>query len=318
MRIVVTPGEPAGVGPDVVLACLKHQLDCEIILVACPDMLKARATQLGLPLELNTFDSSHYQQSGGGRVSIVPVATAKPCIPGQLEQDNASYVLQTLHHAHELCLHQHANAFITGPVHKSVLHNADQQFLGHTEYLAKLSGIQDVLMCFYHPELIIALTTTHIPLKTVCSALTSERIYRSLELLKQGCENVLRITDPRIGVLGINPHAGEAGKLGADEERIHSALAKFHGRTQGPMAADTAFIPSLRQNIDAYLAMYHDQGLLPIKTLYFNQVVNVTLGLPYLRTSVDHGTACHLAGTGKACHASMQNVLSRTLQLLKS
>jgi 4-hydroxythreonine-4-phosphate dehydrogenase len=322
MKICITPGEPAGVGPDVLLKSIQSNFECELVAIASPKLLEQRAKLLGIELKLHEFNNDKPIQSGNGNLSIVPVELADECVAGELNAKNANYVLQTLHHAHEFCESKICDAVITGPVQKSILIQTDEIFRGHTEFFAKLCNVDEVLMCFYNPKLIIALATTHYPLSEVCEHITTKRLSSCLKLLSHGTEKYFRPKNKTLAVLGLNPHAGEKGQLGTQEEEIITpAINNFKGSSLdiiGPLAADTAFTSIMRDKIGAYLAMYHDQGLIAIKSLYFNEVVNITLGLPYLRTSVDHGTALNLAGTNKANNNSFKYVLKQTQKFISS
>ncbi|WP_075066480.1 4-hydroxythreonine-4-phosphate dehydrogenase PdxA [Candidatus Berkiella aquae] len=304
-RLALTPGEPAGIGPDICLMLAQMTLPAEVVLIASPELLQQRATQLGLPLELNEFDPNQSPQANGqGKLSIVPVPLIKSSIAGQLEAANSQYVLKTLDRAVELCLQGQLDAMVTGPVHKAIISQSGFSFSGHTEYLRDLVGVKDVLMTFYTPAFILGMATTHLPLSTVSNVLTQDRLNSALYLLHEGLDKFFAKKQPCIHVLGLNPHAGEEGTIGTEEVQMITPLIKRWQQkgfnVKGPLSADTAFVEKHRLHVDAILAMYHDQGLAPLKALYFGEIVNVTFGLPFLRTSVDHGTALPLAGTGLA------------------
>lgn len=313
-RLALTPGEPAGIGPDICLKLAHEALPAEIVVVASAELLQERAHQLGLCIDLIEFDpdlppSLHKN----GTLKIVPIPLATPVIAGQLNVANSSYVLNTLDRAFELCANSQASAMVTGPVHKAIIHQSGFAFTGHTEYLRDLAGVKDVLMTFYTPEFILGMTTTHTPLQKVSETLTKERFESALGLLHNGLKQFFNKPNPCIHVLGLNPHAGEEGTIGKEEQEmmipVIAAWQKQGLNIQGPLSADTAFIPKNRQGADAILAMYHDQGLAPLKALFFGKIVNVTFGLPFLRTSVDHGTALSLAGTGLAEHQSLLHAI---------
>lgn len=309
-RLALTLGEPAGIGPDICVQAAQMTLPAEIVVVGDPDLLLARAKQLALPLTLIPWDpTSPPSPSGQGVLSIYPVTLSAPCTPGTLCVNNAPYVLACLTAAHTLCFTGQCHALVTAPVHKSLIQDSGVPFLGHTEYLAALAGVHDVLMTFHTPSLIVALMTTHIPLHAVSRALTPAVLTRKLEIFIDGLRQWRRSPHPRVGVCGLNPHAGENGHLGYEErDVIIPALETLRNRgvsLLGPLPSDTAFTPAIRDNVDAIVAMYHDQGLAPLKALYFENIVNVTFGLPYWRTSVDHGTALSLAGTGKSSCRSL-------------
>lgn len=304
-RLVLTPGEPAGIGPDLALQIAMQNLPAEIVVVASPDLLLQRAKRLGLDIELYDFSpDAPIHPNGRGKLAILPVALAQECTPGKLDPENSSYVLETLKQAFQLCITRQTDAMVTGPVHKAIICQSGIPFSGHTEYLAQLAGCEEVLMTFYTPSIIVALATTHCPLNTVSTKLTPKRLHHALTLLHEGLVNMFQKKHPQINICGLNPHAGESGQLGSEEQNIMipviETLRSQGFSLHGPVPGDTAFTPKALQGYDAILATYHDQGLAPIKALFFGDIVNMTLGLPFLRTSVDHGTALDLAGTGKA------------------
>lgn len=313
-RLALTLGEPAGIGPDVCLLAAQERFPAEMVVIGSPELLYSRAKQLRLSITLKEWDPTRPAVcNGNGVLSIIPVELKAPCEAGILHRANAAYVLETLSTAHELCMTRACDVLVTGPVHKAIIADSGVPFFGHTEYLAKLANIKDVLMTFYTPEFILAMMTTHVPLKAVSSLITEERLIRVIEILQDGLVNLFHIASPKIHVCGLNPHAGEDGRLGDEEQKIIiptlNQLKKRYALT-GPVSADTAFTPSQRLEMDALVAMYHDQGLAAIKALYFEDIVNVTLGLPYLRTSVDHGTALLLAGTGCVSIHSLQKAIA--------
>lgn len=318
-RLALTLGEPAGIGPDVCVLAAQQTLPAEVIVVGSPELLLSRAKTLNLPLELYEWNPSlPIAANGNGRIGIVPVPLEVPCVAGTLDKANARYVLACLDKAHSLCMSHDCQALVTGPVQKSIIHDSGVPFAGHTEYLAALAGVDDVLMTFYTPETIVAMLTTHLPLKEVSAHITAHRLTRVIEILDAGLKQLFNISHPTIHVCGLNPHAGENGLLGNEEQAVivptlETLRAKGYN-LKGPVPGDTAFTPSQRQEADAIVAMFHDQGLAPIKALYFEQIVNVTMGLPYLRTSVDHGTALSLAGTGKASHLSLTKAIELAAQ----
>lgn len=319
-RILVTPGEPAGIGPDVCLALAAHHYNAEVILLGDKNFLQARAKALSISVELYEVDFKHPQKNGQGALGVCHIPLNAPVQCGSLNIDNAGYVFKTLEKASQLCCSQVCDALITGPVHKAIL-NQQQPFLGHTDYLAQLAGVSSVLMSFLSPDCIVGLATHHIPLQAVEPTLNADHLKKTIQNFHKGLIETYRISQPKIAVLGLNPHAGEQGVLGDAEERwikpLIRALQQDGMNLCGPIPGDTAFSPDNRQQFDAFLAMYHDQGLAPIKALYFEQLVNITLGLPYLRASVDHGTALTLAGTGQASSASMHQALKMSLKLLQ-
>jgi 4-hydroxythreonine-4-phosphate dehydrogenase len=309
-RLALTPGEPAGIGPDICLMLANEALTAEIVVIASPELLEARARQLGMPINLVEFDSTQPPSiSQKGTLKIVPISLKSTCIAGTLNVANSRYVLDTLDLAFEMCANGQANAMVTGPVHKAIIYQSGVAFTGHTEYLRDLASVKDVLMTFHTPEFILGTVTTHTPLHKVSEELTKNRLNSAIQLLHQGLTRFFGKERPCIHVLGLNPHAGEEGTIGKEEQDLIAPLIeqwqKQGYNIQGPMSGDTAFIANNRFGADAILAMYHDQGLAPIKALFFGKIVNVTFGLPFLRTSVDHGTALHLAGSGLAQHQSL-------------
>ncbi|MBK1723339.1 4-hydroxythreonine-4-phosphate dehydrogenase PdxA [Thiocystis violacea] len=303
-RLVITPGEPAGIGPDLLVRLAATKTPAELVAVADPDLLASRAEMLGLRLQIQVFDPS---QAAAPRrphqLLVMPTPLAQPARPGQLDPGNARYVIETLERACDGCLDGTFDALVTGPVHKGVINDAGVPFTGHTELLAERCGAEPVMMLAI-PELRVALATTHLPLSEVSRAITRPHLTRVVEILHRDLRDTFGIADPRVLVCGLNPHAGEGGHLGREElEVIEPVLALLRERgwnLVGPLPADTAFVPDRLAQADAVLAMYHDQGLPVLKHLGFGRAVNVTLGLPIIRTSVDHGTALDLAGTAKA------------------
>lgn len=303
--IALTPGEPAGIGPDLCLQLIQAAHDCALVLIADPAMLTQRAQRLGLPF---SYSEWHTQQELKNGVYVLPVATEQPVTPGQLDQRNARHVQQTLNRAVEGCLRGEFAALVTGPVHKGVLNDAGIPFTGHTEFIGERCGVEPVMMLTC-PGLRVALATTHVPLADVSRHITPARLHTVLTILHRELKSKFRIADPRISVCGLNPHAGESGHLGREEidviAPVIDELARAGMSLRGPVPADTAFLPDQLDTVDAVLAMYHDQGLPVLKHHDFKHAVNVTLGLPFLRTSVDHGTALELAGTGQGDPTSL-------------
>ncbi len=306
--IALTPGEPAGIGPDLCLALAARSLPAEVVAIADPDLLAARARGLGLNVRLRRFEPGA-EPAPPGSLSVLPVPLAAPCAPGHTDARNAEYVLETLRRGIDGCLDGAFAALVTGPVHKAVINEAGVPFTGHTEFLAERCGVEQVVMMLAAPGLRVALATTHLPLRAVPDAITAERLERVIRVLHADLVNRFAIARPRILVCGLNPHAGEGGHLGREEiEVIAPLLERLRGeglQLPGPLPADTLFTPRHLEGADAVLAMYHDQGLPVLKHLGFGQAVNITLGLPMVRTSVDHGTALHLAGSGRAQAGSL-------------
>jgi 4-hydroxythreonine-4-phosphate dehydrogenase len=308
--IALTPGEPAGIGPDLIIQIVQRTLFCPLVVLADPMLLQQRARQLNLPLQIKIYDPKSpptpLSQRGdqGGILTVLPISLIKPSVCGQPDPNNASYVLQTITRAAQGCLNGEFSAIVTGPVNKGVINQAGIQFSGHTEFLAELAQADQAVMLFVVDQLRMALATTHLPLRAVADAVTPALLTNTLKILQQGLQQHFSIKDPKILVCGLNPHAGENGYLGHEEiDIIIPTLEKLRGEGMqliGPLPADTLFIPQILAQGDAVLAMYHDQGLPVLKHVGFDRAVNFTLGLPFIRTSVDHGTALELAGTGRA------------------
>ncbi|MGK3113885.1 4-hydroxythreonine-4-phosphate dehydrogenase PdxA [Candidatus Pantoea formicae] len=322
-RVVITPGEPAGIGPD--LTVQLAQLDWLVELVVCADgsLLRQRANQLGLPLTLRDYQPGvAAQPQQAGTLTLLQVDTAQPVTPGELTVANGHYVLETLARACDGCLNGEFAALITGPVHKGVINDAGIPFTGHTEFFADRAGGDRVVMMLATEELRVALATTHLPLKDVSEAITRDSLHEVITILHHDLQQKFGIPQPHIFVCGLNPHAGESGHMGREEiDTIIPALDELRQQgiqLTGPLPADTLFQPKYLQHADAVLAMYHDQGLPVLKYQGFGRAVNITLGLPFIRTSVDHGTALELAGQGKAEPGSFITALNLAITMIKS
>jgi len=319
LRIAITPGEPAGIGPDLCVQLAQQANVSELIAVADPLLLEQRASQLNLPLTLTEFDpDSEPVSQQPGSLKILPVALKAAVSAGQLNPINAPYVLDTLRLAAEGCSSGMFSALVTGPVHKGVINDAGIPFTGHTEYLADLANADPVMM-LATSGLRVALVTTHLPLSAVSGAITQEALEKVIRILHQDLQLCFGIAQPRILVCGLNPHAGENGHLGEEEIYIITPtldrLRSEGMNLNGPLPADTLFTPKYLERADAVLAMYHDQGLPVLKHLGFGRAVNITLGLPFIRTSVDHGTALELAGTGQGSCGSLKVALETSVQM---
>ncbi len=316
--LALTPGEPAGIGPDLVVQIAQQACARPLVAIADGELLAERAKQLELPLELLAFDPGDPRPSPPGSLYHHPVPLAHPVRPGVLDPGNAAYVLETLTHAVEGCLDGVYAGMVTAPVHKGVINDAGIRFSGHTEFIAERTGGHPVMMLAC-PGLRVALVTTHLPLRAVADAITPDRLERVIRALQHDLVTRFHIQRPNILVCGLNPHAGEGGHLGREEiDVIEPVLARL--RAEGvqlsrPLPADTLFTPRHLQQADAVLAMYHDQGLPVLKHMGFGQAVNITLGLPIVRTSVDHGTALELAGSGKAEPGSLLAAIEQAIQL---
>jgi 4-hydroxythreonine-4-phosphate dehydrogenase len=313
-RIIITPGEPAGIGPDICVELAQQPpADTEIILAADGALMTERAQQLGLPLTLDTFSAAREKASTEGHLSLLPVTLNQPCKAGELNPSNASYVLETLTQAVDLCRDGTVDAMVTGPVHKGNINEAGYKFSGHTEFLAELCQQELTVMMLATEGLRVALVTTHMPLTAVPAAITKERLTKIITILDRDLRDKFGIAEPEILVCGLNPHAGEGGHLGHEEiETIEPVLQNERQkgiRLIGPLPADTLFTDKYLDSADAVLSMYHDQGLPVLKYKGFGQASNITLGLPIIRTSVDHGTALDLAGSGKADTGSLYNAI---------
>jgi 4-hydroxythreonine-4-phosphate dehydrogenase len=296
-RIALTSGEPAGVGPELCVRVAREARNAELVVIGDRTLL-----------------------AGAPRVEHVPLA--QPATPGRLDAANARYVLAVLDRAISGCLQGEFAAMVTAPVQKSVINDAGIAFTGHTEYLAERSGTEHVVMMLVGGGLRVALATTHLPLSDVPRAITADSLLKTLRVLDRDLRQRFRLPQPRILVAGLNPHSGESGHLGREDiEVVRPAIAAARAAgidASGPIPADTLFVPERLKNADAVLAMYHDQGLPVLKYASFGRGVNVTLGLPFVRTSVDHGTALDLAGSGRADPGSLREALELAIELASS
>ena len=320
IRLALTPGEPSGVGPDLLIQLAQKQHQAELIAFADADLLAQRAAQLELPLQIKSFAPDQPPQpSQAGVLSVASISVAQSVVAGTLNQANAHYVLNTLDQAVHACQTGLCDAMVTGPVQKSVINQAGISFSGHTEYLAAKTNTSTVVMMLATEELRVALATTHLPLREVAQTIDRQLLTDVIEVLCHDLENVFGIKQPTILVCGLNPHAGEGGHLGREEiDIIEPVLKRFRqrgGNVLGPMPADTLFTAKHLGSADAVLAMYHDQGLPVLKNQGFGRAANITLGLPIIRTSVDHGTALDLAGTGEADSGSLETAISVACQM---
>ena len=321
-RIAFTPGEPAGIGPElaVKLAASGHASPVQIVAIADPDLLLETAARLRLPLQLIPFEAgSPVTATPPNALHILPVALTNAARPGHLDSANGPYVLETLCRAAASCLDRTFDALVTGPVHKGVINDAGIPFSGHTEFFAEQAGVEKVVMMLAADDLRVALATTHLPLKDVSAAISTDSLQQVLTILHRSLRDQFRIEQPRIGVCGLNPHAGEGGHLGREEiDVIEPALATLRAlglNLIGPLPADTLFTPPQLARCDAVLAMYHDQGLPVLKFKGFGRAINITLGLPFIRTSVDHGTALNIAGQGIADSGSLIAALTQAIEM---
>ncbi len=322
-NIAVTPGEPASVGPDILIELAQESWPVQLVAIADKHMLAQRASLLNLPLQISDYDSSQApqpHQAGTLKVKHTPLSV--PAIPGELDPENGAYVVETLRLACESNMSGEFKAIVTGPVHKGLINQAGVPFSGHTEYFAQQANCTDVVMMLATEGLRVSLMTTHIPLAYVSKAITFERIEKITRILDKDLRDKFGIKSPKIYVCGLNPHAGEDGHLGREEIDVISpaleSLRKEGINLVGPLPADTIFQEKYLQDADAVLAMYHDQGLPVLKYKGFGSSVNITLGLPFIRTSVDHGTAIELAGTTKADSGSFRAALNNAIELVKN
>jgi 4-hydroxythreonine-4-phosphate dehydrogenase len=341
-RLAITAGEPAGIGPELVAALAATELAADLIAIGNADLILRSALTRGITLKIEAFDGTRRSARAPGHLRCIDVALAAPVVPGQLDVRNAHHVIAMLTRAADDCLHGGLSrpsmasealgllpgafdAVVTAPVQKSIIADAGIAFTGHTEFFAQRAG-RDVVMLLTAPgggrldgDLRVALATTHLPLAAVPAAITREGLVRTLRILCDDLIGRFGIAAPRVAVLGLNPHAGENGHLGREEiDTIIPAIEQLRAAgfdISGPLPADTAFLPLQLVRFDAVLAMYHDQGLPVLKHAGFGHAVNVTLGLPFIRTSVDHGTALDLAGTGKADASSMIAAAKLALEL---
>ena len=312
-RIALTSGEPAGIGPELCLALAAQQLPCELVCLGDRTLLEERARALSLPVRLRPYARASGAPRAAihatGELAVADLPLAAPSVPGRPDPANARYVLALLDRAIEGALAGEFDALVTAPVHKGVINDAGIAFTGHTEYLQERTHSVRAVMMLTAGTLRVALATTHVPLRAVSESISGDLLFEVAEILAVELSARFGVAEPRIAVCGLNPHAGEGGHLGDEEVRIIGpAVARMRAagiRASGPLPADTVFVPQVLESFDAVLAMYHDQGLPVIKHAGFERAVNVTLGLPLIRTSPDHGTAFDLAGTGRADASSL-------------
>lgn len=319
-RIALTSGEPAGIGPEICLAAARSTLPVELVCLADRGLLAERASQLGWPISLRDYNPSAPQHPEPNTLTVLHHPLAAPSKPGQLDQRNGRYVLDLLDRAIKGTVSGEFAAIVTAPVHKGVINDAGVPFTGHTEYLAEHTGGATPVMLLAAPGMRVALATTHLPLKDVSAAITIDSLLQTATIMDNDLKKWWGIPAPRIAICGLNPHAGEGGYLGREELDVISPAIKLMRergiQASGPLPADTAFVPQMLNQCDAVLAMYHDQGLPVIKHAGFERTVNITLGIPILRTSVDHGTALDLAGTGRADPRSLMAAIELASQII--
>ncbi|WJD50908.1 4-hydroxythreonine-4-phosphate dehydrogenase PdxA [Enterobacter sp. PGRG2] len=320
-RVVITPGEPAGIGPDLVVQLAQRDWPMELVVCADAALLTDRAAQLGLSLSLLPWQPENPPQpQRAGTLTLLPVALRESVVAGQLSVANGAYVVETLARACDGCLNGEFAALVTGPVHKGVINDAGVPFTGHTEFFEERAQASKVVMMLATEELRVALATTHLPIKAVADAITPALLRDVITILHHDLRTKFGIGEPHVLVCGLNPHAGEGGHMGTEEiDTIIPVLNELRAQgmnLSGPLPADTLFQPKYLDHADAVLAMYHDQGLPVLKYQGFGRGVNITLGLPFIRTSVDHGTALELAGHGKADVGSFITALNLAIKMI--
>ena len=318
LPLYVTSGEPAGIGPDICLSLAGRVDERPVVVLADMQMLRQRAKQLGNPVELVAYQGQE-QSSLSGQLFVEHIPLVEPVELGQLNPANAAYVIEQLRRSAEYAMSGRSVGVATAPVQKSVIKDAGITFSGHTEYYQEFAGVDRVVMMLVTKTLRVALVTTHLPLRDVPDAITKQRLHQVIDILIHDLKTKFKIAKPRILVCGLNPHAGEDGYLGREEIEIINPVLEIY-RAQGidmtlSLPADTLFTPENLKDADAVLAMYHDQGLPVLKSQGFGEAVNITLGLPFIRTSVDHGTALSLAGTGQAKSSSLHVAVDLALDL---
>lgn len=324
-QLAITTGEPAGIGPDLIIQLASkpqlYQSLVELVVIADKKMMQERADQLGMPISFKDYNEANKATyNTTGEITILNTPCLESVKAGQLNTNNAKYVLNTLDIATNGVNHQQFDAMVTAPLHKGIINDAGIHFTGHTEYLAELTNSALPVMMLAADSLRVALATTHLPLKDVSSNISQDSLRQVLTILNNDLIHKFGIKNPHILVCGLNPHAGESGHLGMEEieviEPIINTLKQEGLNLSGPLPADTLFTPKYLETADAVLAMFHDQGLPVLKNVGFGHSVNITLGLPIIRTSVDHGTALDLAGTGKASSTSMIAAINTAIEMI--
>lgn len=321
-RLALTLGEPAGIGYELLIQLVQQPQPCELIVIGDPFTLAQRAKRLNLPLNINVFDSLNPAQINSAQsIKVLPVTLPDTVVCGVLNVNNSGSVVETVRLAAQGCLDGLFDGMVTAPIHKGIINDAGILFSGHTEFIAEITGGHPVMMLATE-GLRVALVTTHLPLASVSQEITEERLTSVITLLDRDLRDRFFLSNPKILVCGLNPHAGENGYLGREEiETIEPTLKKLIAQginLHGPLPADTLFTPKYLETADAVLAMYHDQGLPVLKHKGFGQAVNITLGLPIIRTSVDHGTALDLAGTGQADMGSLQLAIKTAIEMVNA
>lgn len=319
--IIITSGEPAGIGPDLCLSLCQQQWDDKIVVCTDKEMLLERAKDLNIDVEIIDYQKDiHTSPAKAGQIYVAHIPTSTPVIAGKLDKNNSQYVLNTLEYGALACLNTEFDALVTAPVHKGVINDAGVSFSGHTEFFADISNTKQVVMMLATEGLRVSLVTTHLPLKDISAAITPDKLKSVIRILNTDLKQKFGIKQPKIYVCGLNPHAGEDGHLGREEIDIIipclNQLKQEEGiDLVGPLPADTIFNPNYLEQADSILAMYHDQGLPVLKYKGFGNAVNITLGLPFIRTSVDHGTALDLAGKGIADTGSFYTAITQAITM---
>ena len=315
--IAVTPGEPAGIGPDLAVISVQKKLAKNLLFFADPNLIRSRAKLLNIELKVVESDS----EVKNGEINIYPIESNHSFSPGELKVSSAEYVLNSIDLAIDFNLKNKSEALITGPIHKGIINQAGITFTGHTEYLEKKTSSKKTVMMLATDNLRVALATTHLPLSKVPKNINQESLRQTIRVIHNSLVQ-LGINNPKILVCGLNPHAGEDGYLGHEEIEIINPLIQDMNKEGfnllGSVSADTAFTPESLKGVDVVLSMFHDQGLPILKTLGFKRAINITLGLPFIRTSVDHGTAINLAGTNQVNSGSFEYVIDYTKGMIKS
>lgn len=321
--ILISSGEPSGIGPDIVLQLTKHRLSHPWVVLGNVELFESRAKKLNLPVKINIYSPNTRLKEvvPPNEIWIWPISLKSTCEPGILNSNNAAYVLELLKTGAEACITGLFDALVTAPIHKGIIADAGFVFTGHTEYFAELTATNEVVMMLASKKLRVALVTTHLPLREVPDAITQKKLTQVIHIIYHDLKKYFGLDQPRIYVCGLNPHAGENGHLGREEiEIIAPVLKKLKDQgifVEGPFPADSLFTKNYLNKADVFLAMYHDQGLSVLKYAAFDEAVNITLGLPFIRTSVDHGTALDLAGTGKASENSLLKAIEVAIHMIK-
>mgnify|MGYP000191604574 CR=1 FL=1 len=322
LPLAITAGDPAGIGPDLCIQLAQGGFSEPVVIVCSPELLLERVELLGLPLDIKRWQPGSAVTSKPGELSVYPIQLGGSVDAGVLSSDNSHYVLETLTVAAEGCMNGVFAGMVTAPVHKGVINDAGIAFTGHTEFLQELCGVERVVMMLASAQMRVALVTTHLPLSDVSKSITKPLLRQIITILHHDLKTKFGIDQPEILIAGLNPHAGESGHMGMEEiDTISPVLDEFRAKGMaltGPLPADTLFTPRWLEGADAVLAMYHDQGLPVLKYQSFGTAVNITLGLPIIRTSVDHGTALDLAGTGKADTGSLRQAIKSAALMARS